>query len=450
MEAFESRNLSAIFRITLDPGKTTDAHGHRLVFLSELRQELEEAGEPVRLSAGTLDSAILEAGSKLPHDKALLDYLLPCWKRTTRTMKGLKGYASQKDVILKEAKRLCMSNCIFALTMPELFGREPNFNHDSLTPYLLLDPEDERGICYDFLTEAEARFEEDESIRPTITKAVAGLSQKLSGLSMNDDYKPYITALKNLTRFKTFTIAIAQDPLFQMAVSAPNIEKSTILGPFFRISPLQAVVTKSYFAGPKTMDKGHIRSSQNALRLTLATHQRDLLEITNSFIKTDVVSRNRLLDWFAYIINANKKRRAMQPDEKQVSTDGFMMNITVTLDSLCEGWMDATFSRVSKIDVGYLRRKPRLDIRDETKINADQTTSDTFYETQLEGTNNFISESFFLTLAAHHYGSEGTTAKLKNLDKDIKYFEKQLGLMEAERYKFASVSIYIMRQDAQR
>ena len=69
-----------------------------------------------------LDSAILEAASAIPHSKGALDYLIPCWKRIMKAMKGLRGHASAKDGVLKEAKRLCMSNCVFAVEIPEFFG----------------------------------------------------------------------------------------------------------------------------------------------------------------------------------------------------------------------------------------------------------------------------------------------------------------------------------------
>lgn len=235
-------------------------------------------------------------------------------------------------------------------------------------------------------------------------------------------------------------IAIAEHPLFQMATSAPAIEKLTLLGPFFRISPLQREVAKEYFASPKTMDKGHIRTSQEALRLTLQNHQRDLLDITNHFVKAGQASRNKVLDWFAYIVNSNHKRRAMRPDKAQLSSDGFLINVTVILDGLCEPFMDTTFSKVSKIDADYLRRKPRVDIKDETKLNADQEASDEFYKEEIGGPpSNFISEVFFLTLAAHHYGSEATNGVLKSLDKDIKYLQGKLDEFERERPKLANV-----------
>jgi ubiquitin conjugation factor E4 B len=253
--------------------------------------------------------------------------------------------------------------------------------------------------------------------------------------------------LKQLVQFNPVVTAIAQDPLFQMATSAPGIEKHTILGPFFRISPLQPEVTREYFAGPKTMDRRHIHTSQEALRLTLQAHQRDLLDIINRFVRASPESRNKILDWFAYIVNSNHMRRALRPDATQLSSDGFLMNITVVLDGLCEPFMDATFSKVEKIDIDYLKRHPRVDIKEETKLNADQNASDEYYKEEVSGTSNFISEVFFLTLAAHHYGSEATNSMLKTLDKDIKYLTDKIVQLEAERPKFVNVSSHSVNID---
>lgn len=193
------------------------------------------------------------------------------------------------------------------------------------------------------------------------------------------------------------------------------------------------------------MDKRHIHNSQEALRLTLQAHQRDLLDIVNQLVRASPEAKNQTLQWFAYIVNSNHKRRAIRPDATQLSTDGFLMNVTVVLDGLCEPFMDTMFSKVDRIDVEYLRRKPRVDIKEETKLNADQTASDEYYDVEVSGTSNFISEVFFLTLAAHHYGSEATNSMLKTLDKDIKYLTGKVAELEAERPKFANVSFATIR-----
>jgi ubiquitin conjugation factor E4 B len=151
--------LSQIFRITLDPNEKVDSSNHKLIYLPNLRQELEDEHEPVRLSKERLDSALVEAASSIPKNKSVLDYLLPCWKRIIKATKALRGYANEKDIVLKEARRLCMSNCIFAIEVPELFNRDPNPATDSLTPYLLFEGGEEKGICkYTFTINRFSKF----------------------------------------------------------------------------------------------------------------------------------------------------------------------------------------------------------------------------------------------------------------------------------------------------
>ena len=276
-------------------------------------------------------------------------------------------------------------------------------------------------------------------------------------MSMNDNYKPYILvsisssvpavppiliyikAFRTLVRYPALVNALVQSPFFLPPNVPPGtLEVATLLGPFFQISPLKGEVTTQYFSSPKTRDKGYIINSQRALRMTLQTHQTDLLDIVNHIVKTGKEARDKMLDWFALCVNSNHKRRAMQVDQKMVSSDGFMINVTVCLDQLCEPFMDATFLKIDRIDVDYLRRKPRVDIREETKLNADQNASDRFYSETTGGTSNFISEVFFLTLAAHHYGSEAAASKLDQLDKDLKRMEKSVEDIELERHKFSS------------
>lgn len=121
IESFADRWLTEIFRVSVDPARTVDVHGHRLTFLPGVSGEMVEAGEPLLLSAGRLDEALLEAGRLVPPGKPLLEYYLPCWKRVVRAPKAIRNLNPEKEEILKEAKRLCMSMCIFSLTMSELY-----------------------------------------------------------------------------------------------------------------------------------------------------------------------------------------------------------------------------------------------------------------------------------------------------------------------------------------
>lgn len=62
-----------------------------------------------------------------------------------------------------------------------------------LIPNLLVEAEDDRGVDLDFLAEVVKLFEEQEDLKPAIISAVEQMSQELSIMSMNDDYKPYLT-----------------------------------------------------------------------------------------------------------------------------------------------------------------------------------------------------------------------------------------------------------------
>lgn len=124
IETFEDRTLRALFCITLDETNQRDIHGHHLTFLPGLLAELKDEGLPVRLSTGVLDQAILEAASNTGRGVEPLDYLLPCWKRIRRLVKGFRK-ASDDDpryAVVSEAKRLCISYSVFAITMPDMFG----------------------------------------------------------------------------------------------------------------------------------------------------------------------------------------------------------------------------------------------------------------------------------------------------------------------------------------
>ena len=136
--------------------------------------------------------------------------------------------------------------------------------------------------------------------------------------------------MRNLVRFPKLVEALTQSPNFLIEGIAPqHIEIRTILGPFFRISPLQVEVARQYFSNSQTQDRSFIANSQQALRLTLKTHQDELFEITNALVKTGKGPRETLLDWFALCNNANHKRRATRVDQQAVSSDGFMVNVTV-------------------------------------------------------------------------------------------------------------------------
>ena len=438
-EQYEDRVLRNMFRLSLDPEQKKDASMHRLHYLKGIREELVDGGQEVRMTTDLLEQAIMEAGQGL-EKLSPTDWLFACWKRVSRAAKNVKDKTpeNKKWQVIQEAKRLCMSWCILSITEPGAFGAEYD-GAKKLAEHLLVDQEDDRGVCHEFLTEAALRFEEDPSIKDAFVSAVEELSRQLARKSMDSDYRSYVAVLRNLVRYKPIAEAIIRSSMFaDKGVSAAELEVKTLLGPYFQISPLQAELTSQYFASPKTLDPGRIRSSQSSLQLTLRTHQDELFRIVDSLIRVSPEAKERVLDWFALVVNVNHKRQAMRVDKKTVSSDGFMINITSCLDRLCEPFIDSQFSKIDKVDIDYLRRNGRVDVRDETKLNADQNQSDAFYDQKLEGKNGLISELFFLTVAAHHYGAEAARKMLKEMDRDLKHMSKQIDQFELERHKYVS------------
>jgi ubiquitin conjugation factor E4 B len=434
-EQWENKTLSNLFRITLDPTRKSDPQGNALYPLEGLRSDLEQSGSPLLLSTGLLDQALVEAASN--QSVKPLDYLLGSWKRIIRFTRSLKaGQDDSKTVVMKESKRLCMSYCVFAVTLPDMFGQEQTAV-SPLLQHLLVDPENDRGICHDFINEAMSRFEEDDSIKSMFVEAVEQLSQQLADISIDGDYRSHVMALTHLVRYTPLVVALAESPKFLAPqAEARNIERNTLLGPFFKLSSIDPEVAVRYF-GSQT-NEATIRTAQNALRLSLSQHQSLLFDIADRFIKSSKESREKMLNWFAMVINSNHRRRAYQTDPKLVSSDGFMLNVTVCLDRLCDPFMDAAFSKVSRIEPDYFRRSPRVNIQEETKINADQKTSDDFYAQRAEGTSNFISEVFFLAVAAHQYGTGATIAKQKDVSRQQRHMERQMVTYEAERNRYAA------------
>ena len=123
LETWENKVLGNMFRLTLDSKSLQDINGNKLYYAEGVRKDLEDEGQPVRLHVTIIDQALLEAASNLPRGTPL-DYLLGCWKRISKQLKIMKGgkVDPARQDIIKEARRLCMSYCIFAVIIPDMFG----------------------------------------------------------------------------------------------------------------------------------------------------------------------------------------------------------------------------------------------------------------------------------------------------------------------------------------
>ncbi len=115
--------------------------------------------------------------------------------------------------------------------------------------------------------------------------------------------------------------------------------------------------------------------------------QSSLFQVINLLVRAGPESREQVLHYFGHVISINVKRAgshvrirpvlvgdthliAFQVDHRTVATDGFLVNLQVVLLKLAEPFMDAQFSKISRIDVDFLGRSTRLNLAEETRINA--------------------------------------------------------------------------------
>lgn len=158
--------------------------------------------------------------------------------------------------------------------------------------------------------------------------------------------------------------------------------------------------------------------------------------MVDKIVRAGINPREKMLQYFGRALNLNHKRRAMQIVPGTISTDAFMLNLTAILNKLCEPFVDATFSKIDKIDPLYFKKSERVDIKEEVKLDADQNTFNAYIEDRIEGTPNFISEVFYLNVACHYYGLGGAMHSVGQLGNDIKDLERHLSQLETERHNW--------------
>ncbi|KAK6517248.1 hypothetical protein TWF281_003911 [Arthrobotrys megalospora] len=431
LEHWENDTVSRAFCVTVHDQPPSEGY----LFLSDLSHEIRSQGRDLRLGLQDLDQVIISAASVAPQPFA---FLRDSHKRILSMVHkppNPRLDAAYQVKFLAEIRRICVDFCGHALVEPDIFDASSNpFN---LAEDLLKVSDGEPIISSELINDLAETFPGNSDLKEVFLRAFSDMSARLRHLELVDDYQLYTNALYRLVTIKAMATLFTTSPYFLPSnLRPPDFEVETLLGPYFRISPLQGRVVETYFPSPKTQAPAALNLASSSLRISIKTYQDQLSVIINYLVRASPEARGRVLDFFASVLNSNSKRRALQVQENTVSSDGFLLNITAVLNKLCDPFMDATYSKVDKIDPRYFKQSPRLDIKNETKIYADQATSDAFYENAVEGKPNFNSEVFFLNVAAHHVGYIACINNAVNLSHHLSDMEKNLERLEQERERF--------------
>jgi ubiquitin conjugation factor E4 B len=159
-----------------------------------------------------------------------------------------------------------------------------------------------------------------------------------------------------------------------------------------------------------------------------------LYGILIKIIKSGADGKEAVLGFMAECVNLNLSRGKMQVDRTKVATDGFMMNLVGVAGRLSEPLLDQTYSKLKLIDPYYFCRESRIDLKDVTRINADQESADAFFKEFKQGNvkseGGFVSELFYVNICVLHYGLGYVIRQVTKLYREVE--EKRQSVRDHE------------------
>lgn len=204
--------------------------------------------------------------------------------------------------------------------------------------------------------------------------------------------------------------------------------------------------------------------------MTLTSVQTSLFNVFDRIVRSGAEPREAVLDFFAKSVALNTRRTAMRVDPRIVSSDGFMVNLQSILLGFAVPFLDSQYSKVrplsepltttpiedaaqiDKVDPLYFLRSNRIDIGEETRINASKEEADAFAKKETvpaggstsflqraithrlaTGTPpNFITEIFFLTAACFRLGLLKVGRDFENINRRVNDYKKRLKEVERD------------------
>ncbi|KAF9483478.1 hypothetical protein BDN70DRAFT_873762 [Pholiota conissans] len=484
--AWEHETMQEVLKVTLSH-EVAEKSGYETVWLKHLAQELAEEGKTDdKLSIELLDRVLiarLELNPQnmtdeldylpvlvsLPPQQTIFEYLIGCWKRLNiaRSSVMKKGYIPADSLKaldeLEKIRTLIISYSGYILQEPEMFpqptGRvlgpaelvQPLLSLSALSAPLLstsfnsqntLAPSDVEQFLQDFAR----RFEPDNEIDDILAPVVRGLLFHESlfrpeGLGGSDSsWRGVISGLEVLVSIKSIASMITRMENWNpMAATAANFEATSLFGPLCRLGvffPEWPTIASTYFSEPDKRTRDDVESTFASLRGTLKTLQTSLFQIFNTLVRTSSETREAVLGYFSRVVSLNVKRAGMQVDPTTVASDSFMLNMQSVLLRFAEPFMDATYSKMDRIDPLYYVHSSRINLSDETRIKA---TSEEALQWQEEHAlhagappPNFISDIFYLTVAMSHYGYLRTIQTYNDLGKHSDELQRHLDMINGD------------------
>ncbi|RXW24458.1 hypothetical protein EST38_g1393 [Candolleomyces aberdarensis] len=440
-------------------GYSQQKSGHDIVWLKSLAQDLasDNGNAPEKLSVDLIDQLLISrleldpSGMSddleylpvlvsLPAGQSVFEYLVGAWKRSnaTRTALGKKnippmdmqnGFAK-----IDKVKELIISYAGLIIQEPEMFPQPPR--QDLGPPELIKPLLSLSALSTPLFSSPNAS---PTTLLPTeIEQFLFDLARRADGLAGADaGWRGVIGGLEALVSVKSIAAMITRlDEWIPADATAVTFESVSLMGPLCRLGLFGRewpAISKSYFTEPEKRSREDVDSSFATLRGTLKSLQSSLFKIFDALVRASPASREAVLQYFAHAIRLNGKRAGMQVDPDTVASDSFMLNLQSVLLRFSEPFMDASFSKIDRIDPYFYAHSKRIELGEETRIKATSEEATKWAE-QNKPTEapNFISNIFFLTIAMAHYGYLKTIDTYNNTHKQMDDVRRHLEYLQGD------------------
>ncbi|EIM85743.1 uncharacterized protein STEHIDRAFT_59114 [Stereum hirsutum FP-91666 SS1] len=477
--------ISSVFRVTLDRDVALKSDNDLVWLKSYAEDSMTDEGPP-RLAADAVEGVVIARLdldpsamqvdddyspflARIPSNQTVFEYLTGCWKRLNTSKSALlrRGYppADLKQALaLEESMRhLIISYIGIDLMSPEAFPHPPgkaigapeftsmllSLSSFAASPYASsgpagssLSPSEIESLLSDIVW----RFDPDGELESVLGPVVIGLLHheclfSPEGIASADSlWRGVVGGLEVLVANKSVVkMMCMMEEWCANDADAPNFERASLLGPLLRLNVFPTEwphIAKTYFTDVEGRPAQDVESARNSLRGTLKSLQSSLFQIFNTIVRTSPECREAFLAFVARVIELNIKRAGMQVEAETVSSDSFMTNLQLILFSFVDPFMDASYSKIDRIDRLYYAHTSRLNIKEETRINATSDEASQWAEANQLAPGapppNFISDVYFLTLAMFHYGFLKTVDTFEEYAKDLDDTKKRLEQAEGD------------------
>ncbi|BFZ57128.1 Ubiquitin conjugation factor E4 [Savitreella phatthalungensis] len=442
--------IGAVFHVTLDPMRADRFYLESLH--TELSEELRDDEQAPRFHNDIVDRLILSRLGEAVPDSAF-DYLLESFRRADaleRNVRREKGHLEDKLFLLTELKRLAVSYATLSVIMPDIF--EHDHPQADLVARLLQQDQEDMGLPSSFLSALVSRLSEDgvEAVAQFFEPILRALSRSLLLLTMTEDHFRFFAAIKMLLRHREVaSVFVRMAEFIPEDATASDYELRSLLGPYFRLSPIEGRAVAKAFNGVSESNPLALRDAIGAVRMAIPALHAQLFDLVNLLVRCTTETRIGVLKFFSRALLLNKKRHALHVDASTVATDGFMVNSTAILDLFADPFV-ADMTKISKIDIDYLRRHDSLvKLEDETRLAASLEETQRYFSSILSGENNFISHIFFLDVAFHHYGMGAALVTHESLLNRTRDMQRYLDGLRAQQ-PFQGPQAMVMTMQFQR